>query len=61
MKVLRKISLVVVSFLMALLPMNTVFAKLPESLLYYYAQNNILFYDPTGCIMSSSSPKPSTP
>ena len=48
MKFLRKISLVVASILMSLTPMDSVFAAvaLPESTLNYYAQNNILFYDP---------------
>ena len=52
MRFLRKVTLVASVFLMAFAPVNSVMA-LPENLLNFYAQNNILFYDPgfTGCII----------
>lgn len=52
MRFLRKVTLVASVFLMAFAPVNSAFAALPESLLNFYAQNNILFYDPgsNGCM-----------
>ena len=44
----------VVGFLMTLAPVNTAFAALTESQLNFYAQNNILFYDPGGCFSGSA-------
>ena len=46
---------------MSLVPVNSTFAALTESQLNFYAQNNILFYDPGGCIVSSASSVPSNP
>jgi hypothetical protein len=52
MRFLRKVTLVASAFLLAFAPVNSAFAALPESLLNFYAQNNILFYDPgsNGCM-----------
>lgn len=61
MKFLRKISLVVASFLMSFVPVNSTFAALTESQLNFYAQNNILFYDPRGCVQSTSGTVASSP
>lgn len=40
---------------LSLLITNSVSAKMTEDLLYIYGQNNILYYEPDGCIESSSS------
>ena len=60
MRFLRKVTLVASVFLMAFAPVNSVMA-LPEDMLNFYAQNNILFYDPAGCVTSGSSPTASSP
>lgn len=61
MKFFRKISLVVAIFLVSFVPVNSTFAALTESQLNFYAQNNILFYDPGGCVTSTLRSAPADP
>ena len=45
--ILKKVAVSIVAFLTVFLPVNSVYA-LSETLLDRFAQNNILFYDPSG-------------
>ena len=47
-KIFQRAFKIVLALIMVLSPVDFAFAKLSESQLYMFSQNNILFYDPTG-------------